>query len=49
MVHPGFDFPIHASAVGKAVFAFLTDEKVDLELEKKAEKFMPTAIVGKRP
>ncbi len=30
LVHPGFNFPMHASAVGKAIFAFQSDEIIDL-------------------
>jgi len=48
LVHPGFNFPIHASAAGKVVFAFQSDEVIELELAKNIEKFMPSTIVGKR-
>ena len=48
LVHPGFDFPMHASATGKVVFAFHSDEEIELELAKTVEKFMPNTIVGKR-
>lgn len=47
LVHPGFDFPMHATASGKAVYAFRFDEEVERELAKKSEKFMPTTIVSK--
>ncbi len=48
LVHPGFEFPMHATAVGKAIFAFQSDEVIELELAKKIEKFMPGTIVGKK-
>ena len=48
LVHPGFNFPMHASAVGKAIFAFQSDEVIELELAKNTEKFMPGTIVAKR-
>ena len=47
LVHPGFDFPMHATAAGKAIFAFQSDQVIGLELAKKPEKFMPSTIIGK--
>jgi DNA-binding IclR family transcriptional regulator len=49
LVHPGFEFPIHATAAGKAVYAFQPKDLVKAELDKAPlEKFMPNTIVDKR-
>ncbi|MBT4888372.1 MAG: IclR family transcriptional regulator [Rhodospirillales bacterium] len=48
LVHPGFEFPMHATASGKAIFAFKSDEEIELELTKSIEKFMPNTIIGKK-
>jgi len=48
LVHPGFEFPLHATAAGKAVFAFQPAPVVSAELAKGLERYMPNTIVGKR-
>ena len=48
LVHPGFDFPMHATAAGKVVFAFLSDDIIENELDKNIERFMPNTITSKR-
>ena len=48
LVHPGFDFPLHAAAAGKAIFAYLTNDIVENELAKGIERFMPNTMVNKR-
>lgn len=47
LVHPGFEFPLHATASGKAIFAFQSDEMVKAELAKPIERFMPNTMTGK--
>ncbi len=48
LVHPGFDFPIHATAAGKAVFAFQSDDLIKEELSKGLEGFMPNTLKSKK-
>jgi DNA-binding IclR family transcriptional regulator len=48
LVHPGFDFPIHATAAGKAIFAYQSDEVVELALSKGRERYMPNTIISKK-
>lgn len=48
LVHPGFDFPIHATAAGKVIFAFQPDGVIESELAKGLERFMPNTIVRKK-
>ena len=48
LVHPGFEFPLHATAAGKAVFAFQPADLVAAELAKGLTRYMPNTIVGKR-
>ena len=43
LVHPGFDFPIHATAAGKAIFAYQPDEVVESELAKGRERAFSAA------
>lgn len=49
LVHPGFDFPVHATAAGKAIFAFQADDVVEAELAKGLERFTRNTITSKRP
>jgi DNA-binding IclR family transcriptional regulator len=44
LVHPGFEFPVHATAVGKAIFAFQPEFVVAAEMSKKLERYMPNTI-----
>jgi DNA-binding IclR family transcriptional regulator len=48
LVHPGFDFPIHATAAGKAIFAYQPDDVVESELAKGRERYMPNTIISKK-
>lgn len=48
LVHPGFDFPMHATAAGKAIFAHQPDEVVESELANGRERYMPNTIVSKK-
>ncbi len=48
LVHPGFDFPIHATAAGKVIFAFQSKGVIESELAKGLERFMPNTIVNKK-
>jgi DNA-binding IclR family transcriptional regulator len=47
LVHPGFDFPIHATAAGKTIYAFLPEEIADKALSKKLQRFTDNTIVNK--
>ena len=31
LVHPGFEFPMHATAAGKVIFAYQSDEVIEAE------------------
>lgn len=46
LVHPGFEFPMHATAAGKAIFAFQPEAAIEAELAKGLERFMPNTIVS---
>jgi DNA-binding IclR family transcriptional regulator len=48
LVHPGFDFPIHATAAGKAVYAFQSDNLIKEEISKGLERFMPNTLKSKK-
>ena len=48
LVHPGFNFPMHAAAAGKAIFAHLTNDIIENVLANGLERFMPNTIVNKR-
>ncbi len=48
LVHPGFQFPMHATAAGKVVYAFQSVDIIANELSKKAERYMPNTIVSKK-
>ena len=45
LVHPGYEFPFHASATGKAIFAFQSEAVLETEFRKPIEKFMPATVV----
>jgi DNA-binding IclR family transcriptional regulator len=47
LVHPGYEFPMHATAAGKIVFAYQSQEVINTELSKKIERFMPNTMVRK--
>jgi DNA-binding IclR family transcriptional regulator len=44
LVHPGFEFPMHASAAGKVIFAYQPDRVVAAEISKGLERYMPNTI-----
>jgi DNA-binding IclR family transcriptional regulator len=48
LVHPGFDFPMHATAAGKVVFAYLSDDIIENELTRDLEHFMPNTITSQQ-
>ncbi len=48
LVHPGFEFPINATAAGKAIFAHQSEEAIAAELAKGLKRYMPNTIVGKK-
>ncbi len=48
LVHPGFEFPMHATAAGKLIFAFQSDETIEAELAKGLKRFMPNTIASKK-
>lgn len=48
LVHPGFEFPMHATAAGKVVFAYLSDDIIENELSGDLEHFMPNTITSKQ-
>ncbi len=48
LVHPGFAFPMHATAAGKVIYAFQPKEVIEAELAKKPQRFMPNTMVGKK-
>lgn len=45
LVHPGFEFPFHATAAGKAILAFASDAEVKVALEKPLPRFLKNTIV----
>ncbi len=47
LVHPGFDFPAHATAAGKAIYAFLPEETVARALSGKLQRFTANTVVQK--
>ncbi len=48
LVHPGYEFPLHATAVGKAVFAFQSDALIEEELSKGLKRFMPATLSSRK-
>ncbi len=48
LVHPGFDFPMHATAAGKVVFAFQSEEIIEREFTKGIERFMPNTLTSRK-
>ena len=48
LVHPGYEFPFHATAAGKAVFAFQSDDLIEEELSKGLKRFMPATLSTKK-
>jgi DNA-binding IclR family transcriptional regulator len=48
LIHPGFEFPMHATAAGKVIFAYQSDETIEAELAKGLERFMPNTIASKK-
>ena len=47
LVHPGYEFPMHATAAGKIVYAYQSQEVINSELSKKIERYMPNTMVRK--
>jgi DNA-binding IclR family transcriptional regulator len=45
LVYPGNLFPIHATAAGKAIFAFQSDELIASKLAEPLDRFQPETIV----
>jgi len=45
LVHPGFEFPFHATAVGKAIFAFLREDELAKAMAQGLPRFMENTIV----
>ncbi len=48
LVHPGFEFPMHATAAGKVVFAYLSADIIENELSRDLEHFMPNTITSRQ-
>ncbi len=48
LVHPGFDFPMHATAAGKVVYAFQADEVIEKEFTRGIERFMPNTLTSRK-
>ena len=48
LVHPGFEFPMHATAAGKSIYAFQAEEVIEAEIAKGFEPFMPNTIADAR-
>ena len=48
LVHPGYEFPLHATAAGKAIFAFQSDDLIEEELAKGLKRFMPATLSSKK-
>jgi len=46
LVHPGFEFPMHATAVGKVIFAYQPDRVVTAEIKKGLEHYTPNTITN---
>ncbi|MFC7397752.1 IclR family transcriptional regulator [Chelatococcus sp. GCM10030263] len=47
LVYPGHEFPLHATATGKAIFAFQPSEVIQKALQQKAEKYQATTMTRK--
>lgn len=47
LVHPGFDFPLHATAAGKAIYAHCAPDVVDRALSHKLQRFTENTITSK--
>ncbi len=45
LVYPGNLFPVHATAAGKAIFAFQSDDVIAAKLAEPLERFQPGTIV----
>jgi DNA-binding IclR family transcriptional regulator len=45
LVHPGFEFPFHASAVGKAIYAFLRESEVEAAIVGGLPRYLANTIV----
>ncbi|MEM7169419.1 MAG: IclR family transcriptional regulator [Pseudomonadota bacterium] len=48
LVHPGFEFPMHATAAGKSIFAFQSEEAVKTEMAKGLARHMPNTITSRK-
>ncbi len=48
LVHPGYEFPLHASATGKAIFAFQPDDLIEQAMSGGLKRFMPATLTTRR-
>ncbi len=48
LVHPGYEFPLHASAAGKAIFAFQPDDLIEQATSGGFKRFMPATLTTRR-
>jgi DNA-binding IclR family transcriptional regulator len=44
LVHPGNEFPMHAAAAGKAIFAYQPESVIEAEIGKGLKKYLPATI-----
>ncbi|MEO0382663.1 MAG: IclR family transcriptional regulator [Pseudomonadota bacterium] len=46
-IHPGFEFPIHATAAGKVIHAFASDQNIDVPDDYDLSAFQPGTITDR--